>query len=156
MHSFYKSHYYLINRHMFSQKRIPSSSKTYFMRVAKYVNLAYYLNILNQTKSLHIKPIFCQTTMPKKIVYHSVYINRAISEKEWGDHPSFRSLKGFDIPFCYYDYIDAWFKFFLYQTSNIDHSWFINFDQENSGGIFPLWFVKWWSHFGQIPKILSL
>jgi hypothetical protein len=69
---------------------------------------------------------------------------------------SFRSLKGFDIPFCYYDYIDAWFKFFLYQTSNIDHSWFINFDQENSGGIFPLWFVKWWSHFGLIPEILSL
>ena len=118
-------------------------------------NLAYYSNILFQTKSLNIKPIYCQTIVPKKIIYHSVYINTPISEKDWGDHPSsYRSLKGFDILFSYYDYIDAWSKSFLYQSANIDHSWFISFHRENSGGILPLWFIKWWSHFGLLPNVL--
>ena len=120
-------------------------------------NLAFYSNILSQTKSLHFKPIFCQTSVPKKIIYHCVYFDKVISEKDWGDHPSScRSLKGFDIPFSYYDYIDAWFKFFLFQTPNLDHSWFINFDCNDFGGILPLWFVRWWSHFGLIPEVLPL
>ena len=104
-----------------------------------------------------MKPIYCQTTVPKKIIYQSVYINTPISEKDWGDHPSsYRSLKGFDIPFSCYDYIDAWSKFFLYQSANMDHSWFISFDCENSGGILPLWFVKWWFRFGLLLEVLPL
>jgi hypothetical protein len=118
-------------------------------------NLAYYSNILLQTKFVHIKPIFCQSTMPKKIIYHNVYINTPIFEKDWGDHPSScRNLKGFNILFCYYDYIDARSKFFLSQFAIMDHSWFISFDHDNSGGILPLWFVKWWSHFGLLPEVL--
>jgi hypothetical protein len=38
----------------------------------------------------------------------------------------------------------------------MDHSWFISFNRENSEGILPLWFVKWWSHFGLIPEVLPL
>jgi hypothetical protein len=38
----------------------------------------------------------------------------------------------------------------------MDHSRFINFDRENSGGILPLWFTKWWSHFGLLPELLPL
>ena len=45
-------------------------------------NLTYYSNILLQTKSFHIKPIYCQTIVPKKIIYHSVYINTPISKKD--------------------------------------------------------------------------
>jgi hypothetical protein len=33
---FYKFHFYLINQYTFSQKRVPNSSKMYFMRVTKY------------------------------------------------------------------------------------------------------------------------
>jgi hypothetical protein len=80
-----------------------------------------------------------------------------IYENEWGGHPSsLRNLENFIIPFSYYDYVDAWSKFFLYQSANMDHSWFINFDKYFIGGILPLWFSKWWSHFGLIPYILSL
>ena len=50
-------------------------------------NLAYYSNILLQIKSVHISPIFCKTTVPKKINYHSVYLNTPIPKKNWGDHP---------------------------------------------------------------------
>jgi hypothetical protein len=80
-----------------------------------------------------------------------------ISEKERGDHPSsYQSLQGFKIPFSYYDYIDALSKFFLYRTAKMDHSWFISFDWEHFGGILPLWFARWWSHFGLIPDVLPL
>jgi hypothetical protein len=37
----YKSHYYLVNRYTFSQKRVPRSFKMYFMRVAKHACLIY-------------------------------------------------------------------------------------------------------------------
>ena len=119
--------------------------------------LSFYSNILSQTKSIIIKPIFCQTFVPKKIIYHSVHFCKIISEKDWGGHPSsVRTLNGFKVPFNYYDYVDAWSIFFLYQTANMDHSWFINFDKEFVGGILPLWFSKWWSRFGLIPDVLPL
>jgi hypothetical protein len=120
-------------------------------------NLTYYTNILTQTKSVHFKQIFCQTFVPKKIIFHNVYIDRVISEKDWGDHPSSpRVLCPCKIPYNYYDYVDAWFKFFLYQTPNFDHSWFVTFDQDNFGGILLLWFSRWWMHFELIPDILPL
>jgi hypothetical protein len=63
-------------------------------------SLAFYSNILSQTKSISIKPIFCQTSVPKKIIYHSVHFYKIISEKEWGGHPSsLRKLEGFQILF---------------------------------------------------------
>ena len=92
-------------------------------------NIAYYSNILKQTKSVHFKPIYCQTFVPKKIIFHNVYIDKVLSEKDWGDHPSFtRILDDCNIPYNYYDYIHAWSKFFLCQTPNLDHSWFVTFD----------------------------
>jgi hypothetical protein len=51
-------------------------------------NLTYYTNILKQTKSLHFKPIYCQTSLTKKIIFHNAYIDRVLSKKDWGDHPS--------------------------------------------------------------------
>ena len=92
-------------------------------------NLAYYSNILLQTKFVHISPIFCKTIVPKKIIYHSVYLNTPIPEKNWGDHSSLsKKLNGINNPVSYYDYIDVWFKVFLFQYANMDHSWFISFD----------------------------
>jgi hypothetical protein len=101
------------------------------------LNLAYYNNILIQTKYVHFKPIYCKTSKPPRLFFHNVYFHKIISEKDWGDHPSSpRVLANFDIPYCYYDYVEAWSKFMLYQTPKFDHSWFINFDKE-FGGILP-------------------
>jgi hypothetical protein len=47
-------------------------------------SLAFYSNILTQTQSIHIRPIYCQTFVPKKIIYNSVYLNKVISEKRNG------------------------------------------------------------------------
>jgi hypothetical protein len=78
-------------------------------------NLAYYTNILFQTKSVHFKPIYCKTSEPLRLLFHSVYFDKFIFEKDWGDHPSSpRVLANFDIPYCYYDYNEAWSKFVLY------------------------------------------
>jgi hypothetical protein len=71
-------------------------------------SLAFYSNILSQTKPIVIKPIFYQTSVPRKIIYSSVHFHKVIFEKEWGGHPSsLRTLEGFQIPFSYYDYVDA-------------------------------------------------
>jgi hypothetical protein len=41
-------------------------------------------------------------------LFHSVYFDKIISEKDWGDHPSSpRVLDSFDVPYCYYNYIEA-------------------------------------------------
>ena len=101
--------------------------------------LAFYSNILIQTKSIHFKPIHCKTS--NRLLFHSVYIDKIILEKDWWDHPfSPRVLANFDIPYCYFDYIEAWSRFFLYQTPKFGHSWFINFDRNNFGRILPHWF----------------
>jgi hypothetical protein len=58
--------------------------------------LTFYSNILTQTKSIEIRPIYDQIgSTPKKVIYHSVRFLKVISEKEWGDHPnSLRRLAG--------------------------------------------------------------
>jgi hypothetical protein len=85
--------------------------------------LPFYTNILIQTESIHFKPIYGKISNPKRILFQSVYFNKVISEKDWGNHHSSpRVLCDFDIPYCYYDYIEAWSKCFLYQTPKFDHS----------------------------------
>jgi hypothetical protein len=103
--------------------------------------LSFYSNILTQTKYVEIRPIYDQIgSTPRKIIYHSVRFLKVISEKEWGDHPfGLRKLIGdFGVHFNYYDYVDAWSKFFLYQAALIDHLWFITFDKDHSCGILPV------------------
>jgi hypothetical protein len=111
---------------------------------------------LTQTKSVEIRPIYDQLgSTPKKVIYHFL---KVISEKEWGDHPNYDYVDAsdFGVHFNYYDYVDAWSKFFLYQISLMDHSWFISFDKDHTCGILPVWFSYWWSHFGLIPDVLPL
>ncbi|KAG2667224.1 hypothetical protein I3760_15G103200 [Carya illinoinensis] len=115
-------------------------------------NLQYYFSILIHTDSLVIKPIYDKTDK-SKLLYHSAYISQLITEEDWGAHPSTsKKLIDSDIIYNYYDYIDAWFKFMLFQTPDMSHSWFLNFDQKFKGK-FPLWFNKWWHEFGLIPEI---
>jgi hypothetical protein len=101
-------------------------------------NLVYYTNILIQTKSIHIKPIFSKISDSPKLSGSLVSITNFISEKEWGTHPStLRSFVYSDFPYSisysYYDYIDAWTKFMLFQTSEFNHFWFIKFDKNFKG-----------------------
>jgi hypothetical protein len=103
--------------------------------------LSFYSNILTQTKSVQIGPIF-DNKDPSKIIFHRIKFFKVISEKEWGGHPSSeRELNGkFGVHYNYYDYIEAWSKVFLYQTTLMDHSWFISFDK-NFTRILPIWFA---------------
>jgi len=117
-------------------------------------DISYYTTILVETKSVHFKPILDQKT--GKTLYMSVYFDKVLLLKDWGEHPSQpRILSNSELSYSYYDYIDAWFRFMLYQNSTNSHSWFINFDKKFSG-ILPLWFSKWWGQFGAIPDILPL
>jgi hypothetical protein len=118
-------------------------------------SLSFYSNILIQTNSVQIGPIFDKDD-PSKIIFHRIKFFKVISEKEWGGHPSMeKELHGFSIKYNYYDYIEAWSRVFLYQTALMDHSWFIAFDK-NFTRILPIWFAHWWSHYGLIPDVLPL
>jgi hypothetical protein len=101
-------------------------------------NLAYYTNILIQTKFVHFKPIFCKTSYSPKLLGNIAYFVKFISKKDWGAHPStLRPFVNYVIPYSYYDYIDAWSKFMLFQTPKFNHFLFLNFDK-NFKGTLPL------------------
>ncbi|KAG7995589.1 hypothetical protein I3843_01G117300 [Carya illinoinensis] len=90
-------------------------------------NLQFYSSILIHTDSLTIKPIYDKTD-DSKLIYHSAYILR---------------------------FTPLYFQktsFMLFQTPDMSHSWFFNFDKNFRGKI-PLWFNKWWHQFGLIPDI---
>ncbi|KAG6625818.1 hypothetical protein CIPAW_15G004800 [Carya illinoinensis] len=76
-----------------------------------------------------------------------------MTEEEWETHPyTFKTVKGTETQYNYYDYIEAWLKFPLFQTPNMQHSWFFNFDKKCKQS-FPLWFQKWWHFFGPITEL---
>ena len=92
-------------------------------------NLSYYKDILLNHHSILIKPIQ-DRVYAYKILYHSLYIHNIVSLAEWGNPNLLRDLPGHSIQYNYHDYIDAWFKLFLYQNESFSHSWFISFDQK--------------------------
>jgi len=65
-----------------------------------------------------------------------------------------KSLSNRKVQYSYHDYIEAWYKVFLYQNESFSHSWFINFDK-NFKGVIPLWFHRWWQVHGPVNKIIS-
>ena len=115
-------------------------------------NVRYYSTILQHENSITIKPIKDKTN-GEKIIYHSVSLNHIISEEQWGPCPTTtRSLPNCPIPYSYYDYITAWFRFMLHQNETMSHSWFVNF-QKDFDFVFPLWFIRWWTQFGSAVEI---
>ncbi|XP_028100602.1 uncharacterized protein LOC114299969 isoform X1 [Camellia sinensis] len=116
--------------------------------------LSYYKDILLHHHSILIKSIQ-DRTYAYKILYHSIYIHNIVSMAEWGNPNQLRGLPGHSIQYNYHDYVDAWFKIFLYQNENFSHSWFISFDQKFKSEI-PTWFLRWWTHYGAISDILPI
>ena len=109
--------------------------------------MQYYSDILRHENSITIKAITNKINTTK-IIYHSVFLNHFISEEMWGPNlAATRRLPKYPIPYSYYDYITAWFRFMLHQNENMSHSWFVNFDKDFNSE-FPLWFIHWWSQFG--------
>jgi hypothetical protein len=118
----YFQHLFTIEMNRASIKSPNELAQSYFPHNFHWIpehpkkNLTYYTNILKQTKSLHFKPIYCQSSPTKKIIFHNAYIDRVLSEKDWSDHPSSsKILPDCNAPYNYYDYIDAWSRFFLYK-----------------------------------------
>ena len=65
---------------------------------------------------IRIIPIYSRDD-PTKVVYHKLFIVRFISCTDWGSHPSLlKDLPGHPVQFCYYDYIEAWFRVILHQN----------------------------------------
>ncbi|XP_028100604.1 uncharacterized protein LOC114299969 isoform X3 [Camellia sinensis] len=114
--------------------------------------LTYYKDILIHHQSVLIKPIY-DRTYASKILYHSIYIHNIVSLAEWGPPYQLRDLPGHFVQYNYHDYVDAWFKIFLYQNETFSHSWFISFDKKFKSEL-PSWFLRWWTHYGAILDIL--
>ena len=65
---------------------------------------------------------------PSEIIYHFLSIQEFFSKKYRGPHPSYnKDLPGHSVQFCYYDYIEAWFKVNLHQNETYSQSCFFFF-----------------------------
>ena len=85
-------------------------------------NVQYYSDILCHENSITIKTIKDKANSDK-IIYHSVFLNKIISEETWGPNlASTRMMPSSPIPYSYHDYLTAWFKFMLHQNENMSHS----------------------------------
>ena len=116
--------------------------------------MQYYSDILRHENSITIKAIKDKANS-NKIIYHSVFLNHIISEEMLGPNlASTRMMPYSPIPYCYHDYLIAWFRFMLHQNENISHSWFVNFDK-NFNSDLPPWFIRWWTQFGSTVEIFS-
>ena len=86
--------------------------------------LPFYKDILTQTESITVKCIYDRND-PTKIIFHSIYILQVINLEDWGIPPStLQDLPNHDVQFSYFDYMDAWFRIFMYQNREItrEHS----------------------------------
>ena len=119
----------------------------HFIPLAPYKSLMFYKDILIETESVFIKPIYANDDK-SKLLYHSLYIKQVLNLSDWGSHPSdLKSLNNHSNPYCYYDYIEAWNKIMLHQNEDHSHSWFFQFDQKFKSQ-FPKWFILWWTRHG--------
>jgi hypothetical protein len=115
--------------------------------------IEFYRDVLLAIKSVQINPIPCQR-VSGTVAFHSLFIMKFISQKDWGMPPyALKSLSNRRVQYSYHDYIEAWYKVFLYQNEDFSHSWFINFDK-NFKGFIPLWFLRWWQVHGPVNEIL--
>ncbi|CAL9010817.1 unnamed protein product [Prunus brigantina] len=124
----------------------------HYLPHSPYKSLKFYREILHETKSVEIKPIRDKTD-PTKIICHSLYIHRVLSQKDWGPRPhELRTLPS-KFQYNYADYVEAWYYIFLHQTPEFSHSWFINFDVKFRNDL-PYWFLHWWDTHGPKSDIL--
>ncbi|CAL9014719.1 unnamed protein product, partial [Prunus brigantina] len=124
----------------------------HYLPHSPYKSLKFYREILHETKSVEIKPIRDKTD-PTKIIYHSLYIHKVLSQKDWGLRPhELRTLPS-KYQYNYADYVESWYYIFLHQTPEFSHSWFINFDVKFRNDL-PYWFLHWWDTHGPKSGIL--
>ncbi|CAL9004308.1 unnamed protein product [Prunus brigantina] len=120
----------------------------HYLPHSPYKSLKFYREILHETQSVEIKPIRDKTD-PTKIIYHSLYIHRVLSQKDWGSRPHELITLPSKYQYNYADYVESWYYIFLHQTLEFSHSWFINFDAKFRNEL-PYWFLHWWDTHG--PK----
>ena len=98
-------------------------------KAESFKTIKYYIAILCGTESIAIKPIYSKAkNQEDKLLYHSIFINRFITESDW-EIPLYQSktlhaLNDF-IPnnyYNYHDYIQAWTNVFLHQSEDFSHS----------------------------------
>ena len=55
----------------------------------------------------------------------------------------------------YYDYMEAWDRFLLFQNNIYRHTWFFRFDMyRKKDMMIPRWFIDWWNSYGLEAMIL--
>jgi hypothetical protein len=82
-----------------------------------YKTIQFYQNILQQEGSVEIKSIFGKTPATKnQILFHKVEIIKFTHLRDWGHPWHSKPLKNHSIEYNYYDYIDAWYKYYSSNT----------------------------------------
>ena len=86
---------------------------------------------------------------PDRIGYSKVVIKQILTPSQWKAPPWI--TKNFSQPYNpqfynYYNYIEAWDRFLLFQNNIYRHTWFFHFDMYRKKDIMiPRWFIDWWN-----------
>ena len=95
---------------------------------------------------------------PKRVGCSKVVIKQILTPSQWNTEPQItRNLsQPFDLQFYnYYDYVEAWDRFLLFQNSIYRHTWFFRFDMYRKKDMMvPRWFIDQWNSHGLEAMIL--
>lgn len=124
--------------------------------IPKHINYSnkFYEAILEQTQSA----VITHTVQDKQISYSKLKILHILSPKDWNS-PFFSpkyvtSPTNQQVPYNYWDYMQAWENVILFQNPNKSHSWFLQFSSNHTHKI-PNWFYQnWWFLYGAMSAIL--
>ena len=95
---------------------------------------------------------------PNRVGYSKVVIKQIFTPSQWKAQPWI--TRNFSVLFepqfyNYYDYMEAWDKFLLFQNNINRHTWFFRFDMyRKKDMMIPRWFIDWWNSYGPEAMIL--
>ncbi|KAK2645041.1 hypothetical protein Ddye_020236 [Dipteronia dyeriana] len=115
----------------------------------------FYEFIFVDTDSIFISDVFDKVEK-EKLIFRNIKICKIITLEQWGGNPN--ATKNFSrvlhvSDFSYWDYRDAWTKFFYGQNPGNSLSWFLYFDKNFLIDL-PYWFLEWWDKYGPIIVLL--
>ena len=122
-----------------------------------YKSRSYYENILITTGSIEVRHFTDQNSNIYN--FSKVLIKQVISAEEWGlstlkEKEFIHPVQKITLKYNYWDYVESFYKTFLYINPKRKHSWFFKVCQKMYNKSLPNWFINWWISYGPSIQIL--
>lgn len=125
--------------------------------ICAYKSRSYYENILISTGSIEVRHFTDQNSNIYN--FSKVLIKQVITAEEWGlstlkEKEFIHPTQKITLKYTYWDYIDSFYKTFLYINPKKKHSWFFKVCPKVYNKTLPNWFFNWWISYGPSIQIL--